>query len=65
MFSAENFPIGLPWHLVHAGASGFSGGERFSSLWGRLQTGFVRTYALTILLGVVTVLGYITYLALR
>jgi len=37
----------------------------FSSLWGRLQTGFVRTYALTILLGVVTVLGYITYLALR
>jgi NADH-quinone oxidoreductase subunit L len=36
-----------------------------SNWWGRFQTGYVRTYALTILFGLVTVLGYVAYLALR
>jgi NADH-quinone oxidoreductase subunit L len=36
-----------------------------SAWWSRYQSGFVRTYALTFLLGVVTVLGYFAYLALR
>lgn len=37
----------------------------FSALWGRLQNGYVRAYALSILLGVVAILSYFTYLALR
>jgi NADH-quinone oxidoreductase subunit L len=36
-----------------------------SAWWSRLQNGFVRTYALTILFGVVAILGYVAYLALR
>jgi len=39
--------------------------QALSAWWGRFQTGYVRTYAFTILVGAVAVLGYVAYLALR